>query len=85
VAEPIPGVDDAPRPGPPAARPATPLVAYTITFRSVPNRTTVHAVRISTEEGWVKLKDADGDVAVFPAGAVLSITRRPAGSSSDQS
>ena len=74
---------DAPVPAPPPGRPSAALNAYQITFRSLPNRTTVQAARISTEDGWVKLKDDQGDVAAFPAGAVLSIIRRPAGSTGE--
>ena len=79
MADPIPAVDDVPRPGPPPTRPGAPLLPFQVTFRNVPNRTTVTAARISTEEGWVKLKDDQGDVAAFPSAAVLSIIRRPAG------
>lgn len=72
-----------PVPAPPPDRPPAPVVAYQITFRNLPNRTTVQAARISTEDGWVKLKDDQGDVAAFPAGAILSIIRRPAGSTGE--
>lgn len=80
---PIPAVDEPARPAPPPGRPAPALVAYQVTFRNTPNRTTVQAARISTEEGWVKLKDDQGDVAAFPSAAILSIIRKPAGGSSE--
>lgn len=68
---------DTPRPSP-LAKPAGTAVAFTVTFRNVPHRQTVNAKLIVAEEGWVKLKDEQGDVAAFPAGAILSIVRRTA-------
>jgi hypothetical protein len=76
-------VDETPKPAALPSRPPSPIVAYQVTFRTVPNRTTVQAARICPEDGWVKLKDDQGDVAAFPAGAILSIIRRPAGSTGE--
>lgn len=69
------------KPGPPPARSQTCL--WTVQYRSSPVRTHVTAARAVTEDGWLRLADDDGDVAVFPAEAVQSCVRRPRGHNAD--